>query len=238
MRFYKLEPVEPPRFTGEYNAVNKWGLPGVQCPSCGSTWSNVGDAYPCVDLSGLEEAEKLTKGYLERNFEAFESLRERVRPRVPPGVPLWPGTRFGPLVGSARGRFAQICMLYADSFIIRREALEQLQAEGLQGLVGCRTALRYRQKEAPDLWELQLEPHGLLHPDCIPPDEREPCAKCGHLGFSLPKEPLLDAASLPKHLDIFRLANFTTVIVATERFVDTVRRLGFEEISFRELPLR
>jgi hypothetical protein len=58
------------------------------------------------------------------------------------------------------------------------------------------------------------------------------------LSFSLPKEPLLDAASLPKHLDIFRLANFTTVIVATERFVDTVRRLGFEEVAFRELPLR
>ncbi len=182
--------------------------------------------------------EKLTKGYLEPNFEAFERLREWVRPLVPPGVPIRPGTRFGPLVGSARGRFGQICLFYADALIIRREALEQLQAEGLRGLLGCRTELRFRQKEAPDLLELQIEPHGLLHPDCIPPDKRTPCAKCGRWGFSLPKEPLLDTASLPTHLDLFRLANFTTVIVATERFVDTVRRLQFEEVSFRELPLR
>jgi uncharacterized double-CXXCG motif protein len=238
MRFYSLEAVEPPRFSGEYNAANKWGLPGMQCPSCGATWSNAGLAYPCVDLSSLEDAQKLTKGYLERNFEAFERLRERVRPLLPPGVPLLPGTRFGPLVGSARGRFGQICLLYADTVVIRREALEQLQAEGLQGLVGCRTELRYRQKQAPDLWELQLEPHGLLHPDCIPPAEREPCAKCGRLSFSLPQEPILDAATLPNHLDVFRLANFTTLIVASERFVDTVRRLQFEEISFRELPQR
>jgi uncharacterized double-CXXCG motif protein len=186
----------------------------------------------------LGEAEKLTKGYLERDFEVFEQLCAQVRSRVPVGTVLGPGTELGPLVGTARGGFGQLFMPCAWILLMRRESLEQLQAEGVQGLMGCRTELRFRQKQVPDLLELQLEPHGLLHPDCIPPGEREPCAKCGRLSFSLPQEPLLDAASLPEHLDIFRLANFTTVIVVSERFVEAVRRLQFEEVSFRELPLR
>jgi uncharacterized double-CXXCG motif protein len=191
-----------------------------------------------VDLSNLEEAKKLEKARLEKDFAEFERLRERIRPLVPAGVPLWPGSYFGPLVGTARGQFKELYMPFNWTLLIRRASLEQLQAEGVQGLVSCRTELRFRQKQVPDLLEVQVESRGLLHPDCIPPDKRTPCAKCGRWGFSLPQEPILDAASLPKHLDVFRLANFSTLIIASERFVDTVRRLQFEEVSFRELPLR
>ncbi|WNG32748.1 hypothetical protein F0U61_03315 [Archangium violaceum] len=243
MKFYRLEPVEPVepdalRYKGEINATHKWGLPGVHCPGCGATWSNGTDAYPCVELSGLPDAKALEEARLEEDFAAFERLRERVRPLLPAGVPLWPGTKFGPLVGSARGSFGQLFMQDPWTLLIRREALEPLQREGIQGLTACHTQLRFRQKQSPELLELQLEPRGLLHRECIPPDRVEPCGKCGRFGFSLPKKPLLDWASLPEHLDLFRLANFTTVIVATERFVDAVRRLSFEEVSIRELPLR
>jgi hypothetical protein len=54
----------------------------------------------------------------------------------------------------------------------------------------------------------------------------------------LPDNRILEAASLPAHLDLFRLSDFGTVLIGTERFVDTVRRLGFEEVLFRELPVR
>jgi hypothetical protein len=54
-----------------------------------------------------------------------------------------------------------------------------------------------------------------------------------------PDEPLLDAATLPSHLDLFRMEDMVTMIIATERFVEAVRRLGYEQdILFRELPLR
>jgi hypothetical protein len=42
------------------------------------------------------------------------------------------------------------------------------------------------------------------------------------------QQPLLDGASLPEHLDVFRLRNCHGFIV----------RLGFEEFSLRELPVR
>ncbi len=237
MKFYELDWVPEPRFPGSYNAEHKWGLPGVHCPLCNAIWSAGSDAYPCTDLSGLAEQEKFC-ARLEEDYAEFERLCELVRPLVPAGMPLWPGTKFGPLVGSARGAFGQLVLKEPWMLLMRREALEQLQAEGVRGLLGRRAELRFRQKSAPELLELQLEPHGRLHPDCLPPDRQPPCTKCRRNGLRLPDNRILEAASLPAHLDLFRLSDFGTVLIGTERFVDTVRRLGFEEVLFRELPVR
>lgn len=238
MKLYELHAVEAPRFTGEYNAEHKWGLPGIHCPLCHATWSAASEAYPCTDLSGLDERKEYEEARLEEDYTEFERLRERVRPLVPAGAPLRPGASFGPLVGSARGRFGQLVMQYEWTLLVEREALAQLHAAGVRGLKGCPTQLRFRQKSAPELLELQLEPRGRLHPDCLPPDRKPPCEKCGRVGLSLPKQRVLDAASLPDDRDLFRLADFGTVLIATERFVDTVRRLGFEEVGFHALPVR
>jgi uncharacterized double-CXXCG motif protein len=122
--------------------------------------------------------------------------------------------------------------------LARRDALERLQADGVRGLLGCRTELRFRQKDPPELLELQIEPHGRLHPDCIPPDEPPPCVTCGRFGLARPDEPILDAASLPPELDLFRVGNFATMIIGTERFMEAVQRLELHGITFRELQTR
>lgn len=121
---------------------------------------------------------------------------------------------------------------------MRRQAMESLRAAGVKGLEGCKPELRFRQKSnPPELLELQLVPHGLLHPDCLP--SRPPaCTRCKLDSFQLPNDLLLDAASLPEHTDVFRLANFATVLVGNERFKDAVERLGLDGIRFEELPLR
>jgi uncharacterized double-CXXCG motif protein len=122
--------------------------------------------------------------------------------------------------------------------LVQREALERLQAEGVRGLKGCRTEVRFRQKKAPELLELEVEPQGRLHPDCTPQDRPPPCVRCGLDSFSLPEKPLLDAAALPAELDVFRLRDFSTVMVGTERFKDAAQRLAPGDILFQELPLR
>jgi uncharacterized double-CXXCG motif protein len=240
MRFYELArvPGENSRYSGDYSIDHKWGLPGLHCPTCDASWATISEAYPSVDLSGLPEAKQLEKAWLEEDFSKFERLRAMVRPLVPASARLTPGTSFGPLVGSARGTFPQLYLLYAWMVIIRREALEQLQAEGLRGLKGCRTELRFRQRNAPELLELEMEQHGLYHPDCLPPGGREPCETCGGYDSGLSNPPLLDKASLTEHLDLFRLRDNHGVIIITERFADTLRRLGFEEYALRELPVR
>jgi Protein of unknown function (Gmx_para_CXXCG) len=87
--------------------------------------------------------------------------------------------------------------------------------------------------------ELELLPRGRVHPDCLPANRPPPCTTCGRLGLKPPEDPILDAATLPSALDLFRLGDFMTMIIGTERFAETVRRLGYErDIIFRELPLR
>ncbi len=240
MRFYELEsaPYEHVRYTGEYSATRKWKLPSVHSPTCDASWGDITEAYPSVDLSGLPEATQLQSAWLEEDFQKFERFRDMVRPLVPAWARLIPGTGFGPLVGSARGTFPQLYLLHTWIAIIRREALERLQVEGLRGLKGCRTELRFRQRNAPELLELELEAHGSFHPDCLPPGKTEPCETCGGYDYGVPKQPVLDKDSLPEHLDVFQLRSRAGFIVINDRFADTLHRLGFEEFSLRELPVR
>lgn len=221
----------------EVDAWHKWLLPGAQCDTCGFTWSDVGHQYPCVDVSQLPEHHEFERARPEP-FHEFARLRERVRPLAPPNAELPPGTGFGRLVGRASGEFGPMTWVGRLKLLVRQDALEGLQAEGVRGLLPCRTELRFRKKDAPELWELQVEPRGRLHLDCIPADVPPPCTTCGRHGFSRPDEPILDAASLPPELDLFRVGNFATMMVGTERFMAAVRHLGLEGITFRELPTR
>jgi uncharacterized double-CXXCG motif protein len=121
--------------------------------------------------------------------------------------------------------------------LIRRDALDGLQAAGIRGLLGCKTELRFRQKNPPDILELQIEPFGRLHKDCLPPDLEPPCAACGRQGLRRPDEPILDGATLPTDRDLFRVGNFSTMIIGTERFKHAVEQGGWTGILFRELPV-
>jgi len=238
MRFFWLRHVERPRYSGLYDDEHRWGLPGIHCPLSQATWSTAGLAFPSVDLSYSPEQEKYS-ARLEKDYAEFERLREQVRPLAPPEVQLEPGTALGPLVGAARGEFGPLCIYPSWTLLLRPEPLARLTTEGLQGLKGCPTQLRFRKKDPPELLELELLPRGRLHPDCLPANRLPRCAKCGRLGVKLPDEPILDAATLPNNLDLFRMEDLVTMIIATERFVEAVLRLGYEQdIRFCELPLR
>ncbi len=237
-KFYELRAPRESKYTGTLSARHKWGgLPGLSCHECRATWAGGMTAYPGVDLSSLPERGEYEKPRPEP-FDEFVRLRELVRPRVPAGAPLLPGTTFGPLVGTATGTFSPLFFYYFEMPLVHLGALERLQAEGVRGLHGFRTELRFRQKNHPELLELEILPHGRLHPECTPPDRRPPCPRCGWENFSFPEEPILDAASLPAHTDLFRLSDFETIFIATERFVEAVRRLDLDELDIREVPVR
>jgi uncharacterized double-CXXCG motif protein len=236
-KFYRVQEDKASRYTGTINAAHKWGLPGVHCPTCGATWAGGVDAYPSVDLSGLPNHHEYEEPRPEP-FVEFARLRERVLPLLPPGTQLLPGSNFGPLEGTATGSFGAFTFQNPWTLLVRSDALAKLQAEGMRGLKGCRTRLRFRKKNPPELLELEIHPHGRLHPDCTPPNRPPPCPTCGRDAFTLPDELLLDAASLPSDVDLFRMANFLTVLICTERFVQAVQRLGLDDIVFREIPLR
>ncbi|WP_224249078.1 SitI6 family double-CXXCG motif immunity protein [Hyalangium gracile] len=167
MRFYELRENRAPGHTGDIRAASKWFLPGAKCPGCRATWANAAVAYPCVDLSRHPQQAAFVVPRAEPLHE-FERLRELIRPWAPEGAPLPPGTRFGPLVGKAWGRFGSFFFQNPWTLLVRREAMEALQQAGLRGVAGRKPELSFRQKkELPDLLELQLMPCGLLHADCL-----------------------------------------------------------------------
>jgi uncharacterized double-CXXCG motif protein len=194
-------------------------------------------AYPSVDLSSLPERKKFEEPRPEP-FDEFARLRELVRPLVPPGAQLLPGAKLGPLVGTATGTFSPLFFYFVGMPLVHREALERLQAEGVRGLRGFPTGLRFRQRNHPELLELEILQHGRLHPDCLPPDRPPRCGRCGRNAYRLPEEPILDAATLSTHTaDLFRLTDLETVFIGTERFVEAARRLALDGVDFHELPV-
>lgn len=240
MKFFRVIEDKTPGYTGDLtNTSHKWGLPGLNCPTCHAPGGWTGLDYPCVDLSGLpaRELKRLSNGWPVA-LEEFERLRELVRPLAPKDALLKPGTEFGPRTGTGAGRFGPFFMQNPWSLFAQKEALEQLQESGLHGLQGCPLEVRFRAKNPPDLRELQLTAAGTLHPGCLPPARKPPCPTCGRNEVSLPDTYWLEGASLPGHLDVFRLMDFPTLIIATARLVDAVKHLELGGLVFQEVEAR
>jgi uncharacterized double-CXXCG motif protein len=151
---------------------------------------------------------------------------------------LEPGTVFGPIEGTGSGYFGQLFMQNPWSLYVRREALERLREAGVRGLQGHPINVRFRVKRPPELLALQLELHGQLHADCLPSDRKPPCPVCENEPLKRPDPVILDAASLPTELDVFRLRQGWTTIIVTERFVEEVQRLELDGVTFHELEAR
>ena len=134
--------------------------------------------------------------------------------------------------------FGQLFMQNPWTLLARREALERLQAAGVRGLQGCPIKVRFRTKHAPELLELQMELRGQFHPECLPSGYKPRCPTCGSNQNHLPKRILLDASSLPEHVDVFRFRDWWSCIIANERFVETVKRLELDGVVFEEMEVR
>ena len=238
MHYFVIEQDSAGSATGSIEATHRWGLPGIlRCPSCKATWSGGAKVYPSIDLTPVASVANFEEARAEP-IEEYERLRELLRPHLPEATPLEPGTEFGPLVGRARGAFSAFAFSLPWVMLTRRETLERLQAENLRDLRGCQTALRFRQRNPPELLELELRPQGQLHPECLPADRAPPCARCHRTGLALPKELLLDGTTLPDTVDLFRLEDFSTVLVCTQRFVDACQRLKLDGVTFHSLPTK
>ncbi|WP_205507547.1 SitI6 family double-CXXCG motif immunity protein [Myxococcus vastator] len=238
MNAYELETAAATGFTGELKVRHPWRLPGLEnCERCGATWATTGLQYPCIDLSAFPQHTSYREARIEPQGE-LDRLTEQLRDWIPSGILLRPGASFGPMEGTARGVFGHFHLPNPWTLCMHREALEQLQAAGVHGLQGCRMNLRSRGTPPPELLELQLERHGHFHPDCLPAAQQPPCARCGRDTAALPDPYLLDAASLPTTVDVFRLADWPTLILATQRFVDAVQRLELDGVTFRQVEVR
>jgi uncharacterized double-CXXCG motif protein len=219
---YKLREPADPSADWDLSTSHRHTLPGVRCSACGDTWAATGLQYPEVDLPPGLTAER----YVPRPVEVaeFERLRDDIRPHFPRDAILRPGTRFGPLEGTARD-------LPATSFVwqnpwtplMSEEAFSTLRAE-LPGIVGVPARI----SGAPQLVELSIHVGGGLEGGV-----RRACTHCGRRPM-LPRGKLAVTAQRPG-MELFRLDEAPAVIVGTNAFVGAVASLGLTGVDFEAL---
>ncbi|NPD26890.1 hypothetical protein D7Y27_03090 [Corallococcus sp. AB004] len=121
--------------------------------------------------------------------------------------------------------------------LLREDTLAAIQEAGLKGIIPVWAELRNRRTKELPQYELEARPLAKLHPACIQDRDRVPtCDGCGSHGFYLPPERWLLGESIPKDFDLFGVKE-TTRIVVSERFVDTVNRLGPSDMVYREISV-
>ncbi len=235
MKFYVVEEDRAAGFTGNLSVRAPWEFPGVTaCETCGAAGGWAGLQYPCVDLSELPERTALENPGRQVSVEEFRRLRDLVRPFAPDGALLEPGADFGPPTGTGTGAFGDLFLQNPWSLYIRRDALERLQGEGHQGLSGCPVNVKFRGKSPLDLLAMQLTFHGRLHVERVSAQENASCPKCGSSRRTLPQSPNLDARPLSDAPDLFRLSDWPTLIIASQRMVTVVRQLAMTGVRFAE----
>ena len=237
MRFFEVLEDENTPHTGRIDGVSPWCIPSIDCDRCGG-YSGLGESYPTVDLSPFAQRALLEEptNLQALSLEDHRRLCEALRPLLPPGAPMEPGTQLGPVAGKAKGRFGNFYFQAPWALWARTSALGKLQEAGVKGLRGAPGQLGYRGQPAPPLHCLELHASGALHPASHPADWQQPCTRCGSHGNGYPSDSaVLDGPTLPEDVDLFRLRDFKTVIVANERFVTAVEQLQLGDISFREL---
>ncbi|GMU07442.1 MULTISPECIES: SitI6 family double-CXXCG motif immunity protein [Corallococcus] len=236
MRFYEVDIVRPDlprRWTGHVVAERAWTLPGVECPTCGETWSGQ-QTLPTVDVTDLPQQGLLREPRVVPYAE-FTALTAGLASRLPRGLVPEPGMQLGPLRGSARGTFGPLTTQDGWDLLVRGDALTRLQQGGLKGLVPVRMELEGLGPEALPLYELELPIAGRLDPADVLEGPR--CQTCGWREVRISPEHALEVDSLPDDLDVFLPANATTYLMVTERFVQAAQRLGPSDLMFREVPL-
>lgn len=163
MRYCSIERMnfdEPGQWRGKYRARHRWHLSGVDCPRFGP-WARM-DAFPSVDLSAVEEP-VLAEPKGPMSVAEYNRLVALIRPFVPPELPVRAGGSFGPMVGTAQGRFGPVTCWPSWEVVLREDAVDLLKAEGLQGVIAVRMDLRARQSTMPALYGLEARPLARLH---------------------------------------------------------------------------
>jgi uncharacterized double-CXXCG motif protein len=219
------------------NAGHKWGLHGVKCPVCGKTRCVIGVDYPTVDLSHLPKINRFSKRW-PVNPEEQDDMRRLIIPMLPPNSYLPPGADFGPLVGKAWGKFGDFAWLNPWTMFMLRQTYEKLVSVGIQmPILGMPPEIKFRSKTYPDLVEPQIEPLARLVPASFDPPDSQPCPGCGRYSRHLVKM-IVDGASVPFHVDLFRSRDHPTYILATERFKEAVEKFNMTDILFEEVEVQ
>lgn len=210
-----------------------WSLPGVHCPVCGDIWATIGVIYPLIDFTGNPLGKQLEKPRPEE-LEVFEQLQAAVRVYVPDELPLPPGTRFGPTRGRVTGKFGDFVWPAPWDLVMRVEAYEKLASAGLR--LPEPSIPNLQEKVKGILYHLQIIPMGKMSSQAYEDPDKPICPRCRRNGRKY-KKTVIEMDSIPCEVDMFRIGDFPTKIIVSERFKEVSERLGLMNIRFEKIEI-
>lgn len=230
MRCFKL--------TWDVDAIDggsKWSMPTPVCPMCARRGGNRGFHYHWLDLNAFSgELDLSLLDGTNRNpleWAQYEQLRERLS-RLASGLqPLPPGTRLGPVVGKVFGKtdfggpdFRIVC--------VRERSFVALKEVGVEGMEVAKTELRgYKRGDSPFL--LLVAPRSAeLAEHCV----GRSCPAC--LLFELPPGKIaVRQDSISAHQPVVRLRQHPAIVLASEKFFESVQTVRLTGLSFEPVEV-
>ena len=228
MKYFVLKPTQRPSQSGG-RVFHKWYLPGVHCNVCRETWGMTGVQYPTVSLANHPIEQDLIRSK-PLDTEEFAKLRQSLTPYVEDNSLLLPGTRFGPVCGNINEMINDIVWinrwtpLFSDSFMNtlanKVQNLNRMVKTRVIALLDCDH--HYYEAEIKCMGYLTVETGMRRY---------VPCKGCGRVGFSTqdPTSLKLDKASIPPDVNLFRIFDLPTFIIATEHVVDCIVKYNIRE---------
>ena len=234
MRLFSLNE-KPRRDVGRADTTHEWGLPGVECSACGCTWGTTGLEYPAIDLESLPN----NGGYCDPwpvSVPLYQELERAIFNSFPQLNVLLPGAQFGASVGKAYGELDGFVWGAWWTTLMEEDALEKLRECDLLLPPTVEAELHFTNpRQSKRIFEFDLPLTARLANGIYDPDEVRLCSVCRRDSASMPARPVIQTDPSGTNPDIFRVANFTTLIVVSEKFVDAVSRLGIDGAAFGEL---
>lgn len=220
-------------FNDNIEANYKWTMPGVHCSICQQTWATIGVAYPMVDLTSMPIGNQLKKPRVVE-IEVYEEIRKVVKKIIPDGLPILPGTKFGPVVGKITGTFGDFVWRQIWDPMIKVGSYANLVSSGLS--IPSAIYPRLQHMVQGQLFQLQIEPYGHMSSLSFINRGVTPCPKCERESRNLEKV-IVERDSVPDRLDMFRLRNYPTKILVSQRLRDSVEQFGLTNIKFEKVEM-
>lgn len=238
MNFFHIQP-DDTNWSILYNdnieATHVWNMPGIRCSLCGQTWAMIGIAYPLVDLSTLSSHHEFSEPW-PVNVETYLKLRELVAHLVSDEWPIPPGTEFGPLVGKGSGKTGDFAWVNLWTLLIHHKAYLKLASQEIRLPKVSVPKLEFEETSSNELFEFQIEPFAKLSSLSYSPPEPKLCSLCGRDNRKV-EQIIIEKRSIPSDVDMFRIKDFPTKILITERFMKVVEDLKLTNISFTSVTV-
>lgn len=224
MKFYQIK---GSRAAEDVYGWSQWIMQLVACKEC-SSFLQQGYSYPAADLSSI--AAQLPRDAKRLTLESIRELQEKVRGHLPYDVPIGPRSGFGPYtISFVESRLEDF--IAKGGLMVTAEVLKAIRKGGLQLGPTVPVSIDPKVKATTCYFQIQVDEFANVQAD--DPRVGACCPGCGFMLPVSPKKIVLRVDTIPRNTDLFRLAEFPFVVVASERFRDFVIGGGYKGLVFQ-----